>query len=60
MNELFAPQQLGTVEEERWKEWVDGLNGIGYFVQSGVPDATGFSDWRDWAQQMAGIMNIGS
>jgi hypothetical protein len=60
MADLFAPQQLGFVEEARWKEWVDGLNGIGYFVDSGVPDATGYSDWREWAKNMVGIMNIGS
>ena len=58
MAELFAPQQLGYVDEENWRSWVDGLNGIGYFVQSGVPDHRGFTDWRDWAKQMTGIMSI--
>lgn len=58
MNELFAPQQLGMVTEEKWRDWVDGLNGIGYFVQSGVPDHRGFADWHDWAKQVAGIMSI--
>ena len=58
MAELFAPNQLGYVEEENWRSWVDGLNGIGYFVQSGVPDHRGFTDWRDWAKQMTGIMSI--
>jgi hypothetical protein len=58
MNELFAANQLGTVPEEKWLDWVDGLNGIGYFVQSGVPDARGFNTWQDWAEQMTGIMSI--
>jgi len=58
MAELFAGQQLGTVPEERWKDWANGMQGIGYFVQSGVPDARGFDDWRDWAERMAGIMSI--
>lgn len=58
MAELFAPQQLGTVPEDRWKEWVSGINGIGYFVESGVPDPRDFDHWQDWAQQMAGIMSI--
>ena len=58
MNELFAPQQLGMVPEDKWRQWVDGLNGIGYFVQSGVPDHRGFANWQDWATQMSGIMSI--
>lgn len=58
MAELFASNQLGYVPEDRWRDWVDGLNGIGYFVQSGVPDHRGYSDWRDWANAMTGIMNI--
>lgn len=58
MAELFAPQQLGVVPEERWREWVDGINGIGYFVQSGVPDHRGFADWHEWAAELCGIMSI--
>jgi hypothetical protein len=34
------------------------MNGIGYFVQSGVPDHRGFETWEEWAMQMVGIMNI--
>lgn len=56
--ELFAAQQLGTVEEDRWKEWVDALSGIGYFGNSGVPDSRGFETWQDWAQALVGIMDI--
>jgi hypothetical protein len=58
MAELFAPQQLGYVVEESWRSWVDGLNGIGYFVQSGVPDHRSYDTWQDWATAMVGIMNI--
>jgi hypothetical protein len=58
MAELFAGQQLGTVPEERWKDWANGMQGIGYFVQSGVPDSRGFDDWREWAESVAGIMSI--
>lgn len=60
MAELFAPNQLGFVPEEHWRDWVDGLNGIGYFVQSGVPDHRGFETWDQWAQNMVGIMDITS
>ena len=59
MAELFASNDIGTVPEENWVDWVDGINGIGYFVQSGVPDARAFDDWRDWARAMCGIMNLG-
>lgn len=58
MAELFASNQLGYVPEERWRDWVDGLNGIGYFVQSGVPDHRGFRSWQDWAQVMTGLMSV--
>jgi hypothetical protein len=58
MAELFAGNQLGYVPEENWRDWVDGMNGIGYFVQSGVPDHRGFDNWQDWAQQLTGIMSL--
>jgi hypothetical protein len=58
MAELFAPQQLGYVPEEDWRQWVDGLNGIGYFVESGVPDHRGFKSWQEWAERMAGLMSV--
>ena len=58
MEELFAANQLGNVPEDKWRDWVDGMNGIGYFVQSGVPDHRGFTNWQDWAAQMTGIMSI--
>ena len=58
MAELFAGNQLGTVPEENWRDWVDGLNGIGYFVQSGLPDHRPYDNWQDWAKAVAGTMSI--
>jgi hypothetical protein len=58
MAELFAQNQLGTVPETHWREWVDGMNGIGNFNNSGIPDSRGFATWQDWACQMVGIMNV--
>jgi hypothetical protein len=58
MFELFGSNQLGTVPEEQWRDWVDGLNGIGYFVQSGIPDHRPYDEWQDWAKAMAGTMSI--
>ena len=58
MEELFAPQQLGHVTEDKWREWVDGMNGIGYFVNSAVPDQRQFATWQAWAESMVGIMNL--
>ena len=58
MEELFASNQLGHVPEARWRDWVDGMNGIGYFVQSGIPDHRAYSDWQSWAEAMAGIMSV--
>ena len=58
MEELFASQQLGHVTEENWRSWVDGLNGIGYFVVSAIPDHRPFENWEDWAKAMVGIMNV--
>lgn len=59
MADLFASQQLGTVPEEQWRDWADGMQGIGYFVNSGVPDARNFDTWQDWAKSVVGIMAIG-
>jgi hypothetical protein len=47
MSELFAANQLGTVPEENWAQWADGLAGIGRFI--GAPDSRGFASWQDWA-----------
>ena len=58
MEELFASNQLGHVEESDWRMWVDGMNGIGYFVQSGMPDHRPYENWQDWAIAVAGIMSI--
>ena len=58
MAELFATQQLGTVPEENWQDWASGMQGIGYFVQNGVPDPRGFDVWQDWAERVVGSMNI--
>ena len=58
MAELFASNQLGTVPEENWRDWADGMQGIGYFAQSGVPDQRAFDAWQDWATTLVGIMNI--
>ena len=58
MAELFAGQQLGTVPEESWQDWANGMQGIGYFTQSGIPDARGFDDWKEWAKSVVGIMSI--
>lgn len=58
MAELFASNQLGTVPEERWRDWASGMQGIGYFVESGVPDHKQFATWQDWAQNLVGIMRI--
>lgn len=58
MAELFAANQLGTVPEERWQDWASGMQGIGYFVNSAVPDPRGFETWQDWASNLVGIMSI--
>jgi hypothetical protein len=58
MEEQFAPNQLGHVTEDKWRQWVDGMNGIGYFVQSGIPDHRLYKDWREWAKAMVGIMSV--
>jgi len=47
MSELFAANQLGTVSEDNWRQWADGLAGIGRFP--GVPGSRGFDSWQDWA-----------
>ena len=58
MAELFAAQQLGTLPEDRWREWGDGMAGIGYFMNSAVPSTHQFETWQEWAQNLVGIMSI--
>jgi hypothetical protein len=58
MAELFAPQQLGTLPEDKWVDWAAGMNGIGYFMESGVPDPRAFKTWQDWAAALCGILSI--
>jgi hypothetical protein len=58
MAELFAPNQLGTLPEDKWVDWAAGMNGIGYFMESGVPDPRGFKNWQDWAAALCGIISI--
>jgi len=49
MAELFAANQLGTIAEDQWRLWADGMSGIGYFSQNMVPDSRVFETWQDWA-----------
>jgi len=58
MAELFAAQELGTLPEDRWREWGDGMAGIGYFMNSGVPSTHQFATWQEWAENLVGIMSI--
>lgn len=56
MAEQFASNQLGTVTEDRWQDWAKGMNGIGFFVDTGIPDPRGFNDWQSWAAVLCGIV----
>jgi hypothetical protein len=58
-SEQFASQSLGTLPEERWREWADAVSGISNFMASGVPDSRGFLAWQEWAARLTGIMTIG-
>jgi hypothetical protein len=58
MAELFSANDIGTVPEDRWRDWVDGINGIGFFTQSGIPDQRLYATWQEWAEQMVGVMNL--
>jgi len=46
------------VPEDKWRDWASGMQGIGYFVNSGVPDPRNFKSWQDWATALVGIMSI--
>ena len=58
MAELFASNQLGTLPEERWREWGNAVANIGYFMASGVADTRSFETWEDWATHLVGSMTI--
>ena len=58
MAELFAPQNLGTVPEEKWRDWGAALAGIGYFNSSGIPDTRGFNTWQEWAVRVVDALSV--
>ena len=58
MAELFSANDIGTVPESAWRDWVDGINGIGLFGQSAIPDQRTCGTWQEWAEQMVGIMSL--
>ena len=58
MTELFSNNSLNVVDEKDWKEWVNAISNIGNICQSGIPDARLFDNWKDWAEQMVGIMSL--
>jgi hypothetical protein len=60
MTELFASNDVGYVDEEHWREWATALSQLGNFGQSGVPDARLFASWQEWAEQLVGIMSVGT
>lgn len=58
MAELFAANQLGTLPEDRWRDWANMMAMTGNFTRSGVPDSRGFDTWQAWAEQLVGIINV--
>lgn len=60
MVELFAARQLPAVPEEQWRDWVNAFSIFGGLEASGIPDSRGFDDWRPWAEQAVGILNVGA
>jgi hypothetical protein len=54
MSELFAANQLGVSPESEWRQWADGISGIGRFP--GAPGSTGFDTWQDWAFAFANAL----
>ena len=54
MSELFAANQLGVVSKDNWRQWADGVSGIGRFA--GAPGSAGFQTWQDWAFAFANAL----
>ena len=59
MNELFASNSLGVVEEKNWKDWAKRFVGIEKIMRSGVPEPSLFDDWRKWAERLTGTLSVG-
>ena len=57
MVEAYAGQQLEIPHDEtKWREWANGLHGIGLFSSDAVPSASSFQNWQDWAQAVVGAV----
>jgi len=60
MCELYSTQNLMMpVLEADWKEWANGLKAIDIFTNEAAPDATGFNNWFEWAEQLVNAINSG-
>jgi hypothetical protein len=50
MCESFGAQSLEIPgPTTTWQGWAAGLNGIGLFMNSQVPDPYGYDSWDKWA-----------
>lgn len=41
--------------EDAWKEWGNLVISTQSFANKAAPRTDGYSDWRDWAERIAGL-----
>jgi hypothetical protein len=58
MIELFSTNPLPKVAESQWKMFVNEMAKLPYFLKSGIPMSSAYSEWQDWAKAMMGILNV--
>lgn len=60
MVELYGAQNLVIpTPEVNWKDWAAGLLAIDIFTNEAAPNPYVFDDWKEWAQQLIGVVNAG-
>ena len=59
MCDQFATQQLEVPSKDTdWKKWANGLKAIDIFNNEGMPDASAFDNWHEWAEALVLTVNI--
>jgi hypothetical protein len=53
---MFANDWWPVATEERWHDWADYLSSTPTGLQYGLPGASEFQNWRDWATRVLQIV----
>jgi len=53
----FGQESFPIVSEENWQETATAISGSPTFSSYGVPNASTFSTWQEWAYEFSTLVN---